>query len=138
MELADLGMGRDLFAESVVVEAESLNLLGEEGRSTAEFAVLGARRILGAGQLCFEVTDPFPERLSSLVTLSAHHGRGAAKAVELGDDLACAVGSGSAHAGLSRQVRHGELSVAMLSGSRRQPVQRGSQRLLRGRADAHR
>lgn len=42
MQLADLGMGRDLFAESVVVEAESLNLLGEKGRSTAELTVLSA------------------------------------------------------------------------------------------------
>jgi len=43
MQFADLGVGRDLFAESVVVEAESLNLLGEEGRSTAQFTVLSTR-----------------------------------------------------------------------------------------------
>lgn len=77
MQLTDLGVGRHLFAESVVVETECLNLLGEEGRSTAEFAVLDARRLLGAGQVCFEVADPLPERLGSLVALGALDGWGA-------------------------------------------------------------
>lgn len=36
-------MGRDLFMESMVVEAEGLDLLGEEGCSTAEICVLAAR-----------------------------------------------------------------------------------------------
>lgn len=43
MQIAHLGMGRNLFTESVVVEAESLDLLGEDGRSTTEIAILSAR-----------------------------------------------------------------------------------------------
>lgn len=136
VQLAYFGVTGQLFAESVVVESETLNLLGKDGRSSMQLIVFRSDHPFGVCQLRFEVTDPLAKGLGPLVALGILDEWRAA-AVKLGDDLGGAMGSGATHAGFSRQVGHGELAVAVLSVPCREPFQCGAQHFFGGWADAH-
>lgn len=69
VQLAYFGVTGQLFAESVVVKSETLNLLGKEGSSPTQLIVFRSNHPFGVCQLRFEVTDPLAKRLGPLVAL---------------------------------------------------------------------
>jgi len=81
------------------------------------------------------VTDPLAKRLDPLIALGGLDEWSAA-AMKLGNDLGGAMGGGPTHAGFSRQVGHGEPSVAVLSVPCREPFQVRRAALLRLRVAA--
>lgn len=136
VQLAYFGLTGQLFAESVIVEGETLNLLSEEGSAATQLIVFRSDYPFGVCQLRFEVTDPLAKRLDPLAALGiADEWRAAA--MKLGDDLGGAMGGGPTQASFSRQVGHGELSVAVLSVPCRESFQCSAQRFFGGWADAH-